>query len=60
MENNRLIINGICFPNYFLNLFNESAGRGQRGGTRFQIQKEVISDLKRENQFLSKEIWESM
>jgi hypothetical protein len=26
--------------------------------TRDQIQKEVISGLKRENQFLSKEIWE--
>jgi hypothetical protein len=25
-----------------------------------QIQKEVISNLKRENQFLSKEIWESI
>ncbi len=27
---------------------------------RVQIQKEVISDLKRENQFLPKEIWESI
>jgi hypothetical protein len=25
-----------------------------------QIQKEIISDLKVENQFLSKEIWESI
>jgi hypothetical protein len=27
---------------------------------RVQIQREVISDLKRENQFLSKETWESI
>jgi len=27
---------------------------------RVQIPKEVISDMKRENQFLSKEIWESL
>jgi hypothetical protein len=42
------------------NLYYESAGRGQRGETRFKFRNEVISDLKRENQFLSKEIWESM
>jgi len=29
-------------------------------GLRVQIQKEVVSDLKRENQFSSKEIWESI
>ncbi len=28
--------------------------------SEFKFRKEVISDLKRENQFLSKEIWESI
>jgi hypothetical protein len=32
----------------------------QIGANRVQIKKEVISDLKRENQFLSKETWESI
>jgi hypothetical protein len=27
---------------------------------RVQIQKEVISDLKRENKFLSKDVWDSI
>jgi hypothetical protein len=41
-------------------VFKKIAGVGCRKNNIVQIQKEVISDLKRENQFLLKEIWESI
>ncbi len=41
-------------------LFIKNAGVGCRKNNIVQIQKEVISDLKREILFLSKEIWESI